>query len=121
MKNLEARRKYHRDYMSRKMGTDPVFKKKHLARVKRNDARYRRELNLVVQTFRSAGCLLCPEKTKCCLVAHHLDPATKDFEIGNATARKLSAARVREELLKCVCLCMNCHAKVHAGVAQLPS
>ena len=30
-------------------------------------------------------------------------------------SRSYSPDRVRKELAKCVCLCMNCHAKVHAG------
>jgi hypothetical protein len=62
---------------------------------------------------------VCSERQPCCLVAHHLDPSKKDFNIGDARSNKLGFASVQEELEKCVCLCMNCHSKVHAGVLQL--
>ena len=48
-----------------------------------------------------------------------VDPSSKDFNIGMAQSRKISPARVEAELAKCVCLCMNCHAKVHAGIITL--
>ena len=51
---------------------------------------------------------------------HHLDPDTKEFEIGNAYAHCTSPKRLRAELAKCVCVCHNCHAKIHANLVQLP-
>jgi hypothetical protein len=119
-KDLEARRAYHREYMRKRFRTDPEYKAKHMARVRKNDARYRAQVVALISDFRANGCLICPEKTPCCLVAHHVDPSSKLFEIGNSTGVKISATLVRAELAKCVCLCANCHAKVHANLVIIP-
>lgn len=118
-KDPEAQKAYHREYMRRKYQSDPVFKEKHLARIRRNDDRYRLQVEEAIGVFRSKGCHLCPETDLCCLVAHHTNPTEKDFNIGDAKRDKFSPHRVRAELAKCVCVCMNCHARIHAGVLQL--
>lgn len=46
------------------------------------------------------------------MVPHHLDPSQKDFSLGNANMR--SWATIQSELDKCVLLCQNCHATIHA-------
>ena len=120
LKDLEARRTYHRNYMRRKFRDDPVFKAKHTKRVRANDKRYGRKRAALVKFFRSAGCLLCSEKEHCCLTAHHVKPALKEFEISNGSSGKMSPTRLAAELKKCICLCMNCHAKVHAKVLKVP-
>ena len=62
------------------------------------------------------------KKTQCCkhcgnndfrvLCFHHLDLTLKDIEIS-----KLSQDRcwekIKKELDKCICLCLNCHAILH--------
>lgn len=77
----------------------------------------------IIDDARKEGCLLCPEKDPCCLVFHHLDPEAKRFGIGRSrTMPKLFLAEIKAELRKCVCLCWNCHRKVHAqrpGYAHL--
>ena len=116
LKDPVARRKYHRDYMRRKFREDPIFKKAHLARVRSNNDKYNAESAQVISAFRRNGCGLCPEKEACCLDAHHPDPTKKDLNIGDF--RKYSPKRIAAELRKCVCLCKNCHAKVHAGLVD---
>jgi hypothetical protein len=58
------------------------------------------------------------------LVSHHTDPASKRFSIsGGGDSRydlsRETAGRTRaeilEELNRCVLLCCNCHAELHAG------
>jgi transposase-like protein len=49
---------------------------------------------------------------------HHLDRATKAFNLRDGDTRSL--ARMREEARKCVLLCANCHAQVEAGAADVP-
>lgn len=44
---------------------------------------------------------------------HHKEPATKKFEIGMILQSKVNSVRL-EELDKCVALCRNCHAELHA-------
>lgn len=65
----------------------------------------------------SLGCALCPETDPVCLEFHHLDPTTKSFEL----SRYASCPResLVAEIKKCVCLCSNCHRKVHAGSLQV--
>jgi predicted HNH restriction endonuclease len=50
---------------------------------------------------------------------HHLDPDEKEFSLKKARANNYSWARMVEELKKCIMLCGNCHAEVHAGTRQL--
>ena len=48
---------------------------------------------------------------------HHKNPSEKEFTIGQH--RNKSKEKLLEEIEKCVCLCSNCHRKVHAGIINL--
>ena len=61
------------------------------------------------------ACVMCPESEPCCIELHHLDPLTKEGD-PSALFRKVGADRYREELLKCVVVCSNCHKKIHRGL-----
>jgi transposase len=50
---------------------------------------------------------------------HHVDPATKAFEVSRQGITR-SLQRLRLEAQKCVLLCANCHAMVEAGLLTLP-
>lgn len=65
-------------------------------------------------------CALCGyDACVAALQFHHVDPDAKSFAISRAgVTRALSTAR--EEVMKCLLLCANCHAEVEAGLAQLP-
>ena len=67
------------------------------------------------------ACLLCGySKSSAALHFHHLDRATKEFNLGlGGVARSL--ARARLEARKCVLLCANCHAEVEAGDSDIPA
>lgn len=65
----------------------------------------------------SKGCVNCGENNSCCIDFHHLNPNEKEFAISNM--RGWSWDSVLLEIDKCVTLCRNCHAKVHAGVIVL--
>lgn len=118
LKDKEARKAYHREYMRRK-NKDPEYRKKHLARVRRNDKRYRTERKLLVASFKKKGCLVCPEKDPVCIHAHHTLAQTKKFNIADGVKRKVGLGKLKEELAKCVPLCANCHLKLHAGRINL--
>ena len=49
---------------------------------------------------------------------HHLDPATKSFNIGAARTSKGVQALLHESR-KCLLLCANCHGEVEAGILQV--
>ncbi len=49
---------------------------------------------------------------------HHLNPSTNTFSLSHAGVTR-SLARAREEALKCILLCANCHAEVEGGIVHL--
>ena len=114
----EKRRAYHRAYM-REYLKDPDAKTKHAARRSRSTKNRRGLIDAAISRFRSNGCALCEEKAACCLDAHHIDPGNKDFSVGLAKSKMVRPALVEAELKKCLCVCRNCHAKIHAGVITI--
>lgn len=62
-------------------------------------------------------CIVCGEKEPVCIDWHHIDPSTKLFTIG-ANFNK-ARKTILSEISKCVCLCANCHRKVHYGKIDL--
>ena len=71
--------------------------------------------------FYAQGCRICEESTRCCLDAHHTAPTEKKFSIYQAKNGNVSRAEMIQELEKCVCLCRNCHIKVHNGIQTIPN
>jgi hypothetical protein len=63
------------------------------------------------------GCKVCGEREPVCLEFHHLDPTKK--EIGIAGNMGSSIDRLFKEIEKCVCVCGNCHRKIHAGIISI--
>jgi hypothetical protein len=63
----------------------------------------------------SLSCQLCPEDAKECLDFHHIDPTEKEDDVSNLLSSFRAMSRVIKEIEKCVCLCANCHRKVHKG------
>lgn len=51
---------------------------------------------------------------------HHVDPATKKFQLSQQGLTR-GIRQMRAEAAKCVLLCANCHALVEAGVRKVPS
>lgn len=82
---------------------------------------YRKQVRKILDAFRADGCLACGEKQQVCLSAHHKDPTKKSFGISHAISElRVTPERIRTELAKCCCLCLNCHAKLEAGLIVLP-
>lgn len=117
IKDKDAYNAYQRTWYSKKI-KDETFRKKLYKRKRGNDVRYRQKNKDVVSEFRKDGCRICQEDIPCCLCAHHLDPASKEFDVGMMVNRYCHV-RLEAELKKCVCLCHNCHAKLHAGIISL--
>ena len=49
---------------------------------------------------------------------HHVDPATKEFEVNMGRGKSL--ASFRREAAKCVLVCANCHGEIEAGLIPSP-
>lgn len=62
------------------------------------------------------GCCASCGYNRCigALTFHHREPGGKDFGV-SAKGYTRSWEKVRAELDKCILLCSNCHAEVHAG------
>ena len=120
-KTKEQKRKRHRDYVRNRYHNDPEFRKKAIESSKRYSNRSKLEVKKLVTEWKSNGCAFysCNETSEVALVAHHLDESTKSFNIGDAVYLKKSARAVRQELSKCICICRNCHAKVHADIKTI--
>ncbi len=116
-----ARAAYHKEYMQRRYHADPAHRERHIQRVVKNDALRVAEVRKRIEAFRADGCLLCTETEPAVLQAHHLDPGKKDFNIGNAFRKKPTRKQLDVELAKCVCVCANCHIKIHRGISTLPA
>lgn len=59
--------------------------------------------------LKSHPCMDCGETNPIVLEFDHRDRADKDFNIGEATSRRMSLGRVRAEVVKCDVRCANCH------------
>lgn len=73
--------------------------------------------------------ILIAEAGGCCAVCgydrcvinlhfHHVDPATKAFNMSMAAGK--SEATYRTEMAKCVLVCANCHGEIEAGMTRSP-
>jgi transposase-like protein len=74
---------------------------------------------MLVAEFGGSCCLCGFDRYAGALQFHHVDPATKRFQLGGRGLTR-SLKILREEAKKCVLLCANCHAMVEAGLATLP-
>ena len=73
--------------------------------------------------------ILIAEAGGCCAVCgydrcvinlhfHHVDPATKAFNMSMAAGK--SEAAYRAEMAKCVLVCANCHGEIESGMTASP-
>jgi len=65
----------------------------------------------IMSQLKSNGCTLCGySKSEKALCFHHVDSRAKSFEI---RIGRMRISEIQEEVAKCMCLCLNCHAIVH--------
>ncbi len=84
------------------------------ARKREWQERRRRELREWWSELKATkSCERCGERAPECLHFHHLDPSTKEFDLGDAAAHGRSKERILAEIAKCAVLCANCHLKLH--------
>ena len=62
-------------------------------------------------------CVFCGENDPICIDWHHIDPNEKSFAISHIKGK--AKERTLEEMKKCICICSNCHRKLHAGKLSL--
>lgn len=120
LKDLDAKRRYNRTYNAGKYHGDPQYRAKHMALVAKRKKRNALAVKEEIRKFKDDGFLICGESEPVCLSAHHVKPKEKKYPVAMMASRGLSPVVVRRELSKCVCLCENCHRKVHAGIVAIP-
>lgn len=83
------------------------------------DKRYKERVASVINKIKTEqGCKFCSEREPICLDFHHLNPKIKDREV-SFWVRSKSLNKALLELEQCVCVCSNCHRKIHAGIIKL--
>lgn len=115
----EEQKARRRAYWRKRYKDDKEYKQQQLTNRKVSIQKTKELVKVVISEFRKFGCSLCDEKSHACLAAHHLDPKEKELKLGDASAGRVAVERVIRELSKCVCLCHNCHAKLHVGEVSL--
>lgn len=76
-------------------------------------------LQTAVKNLKSTlGCSLCNEKEPICLDFHHKD-GQKDKNISQFVGMKAVKSLINE-ITKCVCVCSNCHRKIHGKILECP-
>lgn len=60
-------------------------------------------------------CSFCSEADNACLEWHHINPEIKERNISEMVHCAWSPPKILEEIAKCMCVCANCHRKLHAG------
>lgn len=94
-------------------------RKSHIRNVRKNNIKHIAEMRELTNSLKSQ-CCVCGESEKVCLDWHHLNPSEKDFNIGMAVSKNLSKKKILAEIKKCICVCSNCHRKIHAGIIESP-
>jgi hypothetical protein len=63
---------------------------------------------------RGGTCKACGySKSASALCFHHIDPATKEFNISGVVLASFSRQRLESEADKCDVYCLNCHTELH--------
>lgn len=62
-----------------------------------------------------SSCYACTENHPAVLEFHHVRAEDKKGTLSHLARKGASLKHLEDELAKCVCLCSNCHKKVHSG------
>lgn len=77
-----------------------------------------KELKILAVEYKGGKCCKCGYSTcNSALDFHHLNPKEKDFGIAESS-RVAFTEELKKELDKCILVCKNCHAEIHAGLIE---
>ena len=83
--------------------------------------KWREQLKIrMVQSMGGKCCVCGYNKTNKALAFHHLDPSKKELSFGKIMANPQKWETIVIELRKCILVCHNCHAEIHAFVTKIP-
>jgi len=85
----------------------------------RSVKRRRKKLRQMALDLLGGKCMICGYcRDMKALDFHHLDESQKKFGLSDRGLTR-SWEKTKEEVLKCVLLCANCHREVHSGYISL--
>lgn len=85
------------------------------------DRKLRKKTKTIIIEAMGGKCVCCGYSgCSSALVLHHLNPEEKEFNLKSVRRTKNSWNTIVEELRKCVLVCSNCHAEIHAGEKKIP-
>ena len=96
------------------------YNKRPEVKAKREEQRKNRALrnkNFIMESIQP--CVVCGEDEPVVIDFHHLDDTQKEYGVSFLVQQSYSLDKIKNEIDKCVCLCSNCHRKVHAGIITL--
>jgi hypothetical protein len=121
-KNKKSKKEYQKEYHKRRYSSDPEY-----VRCKKENAKKHRTLQLernrewIRQYKASRYCVKCSEyhteyveSNSVCLCFHHLDSKEKDGCVSVMVLKRYSIKCIEKEISKCILVCLNCHARIHA-------
>lgn len=112
LKDPEARRTYHREYMRNRHAKDPEARARQLARVRRNDARYEAEKRAWIDAYLADHpCVDCGEDDREVLDFDHVR-GKKTAAVSAFIRGGYSLAKLIAEVAKCDVRCANCHRRI---------
>lgn len=78
--------------------------------------------NYIVEAF-GGECQCCKRKfDNCCYDLHHLNPNEKDFVISTHQYNGAKSwLKIRDEVIKCCLVCVNCHRLIHNNIIKSPT
>ena len=82
-----------------------------------NQITFQRQKQMKIDAVKYKGgkCKVCGyDKYVGALDFHHINPDEKDFAISEL--KSYTWDTIKKELDKCICVCRNCHAEIHAGL-----
>lgn len=115
-KNLAGRQ---RRFCSRRCKTKDT-NRRHQRYPAQRDRGMQRKLARVIQL--GGHCTACGyARNLAALTFHHVDPATKEFELSVRAFANRTDEAIDAELGKCTLLCTNCHAELHHPDCVMPA
>lgn len=116
------RRKQNKTHINSKIISLTFTQKKRIKRQQKeqekNHAKFLKKI--VYADKESKGCFVCGEGFPYALSYHHLNPEEKSFDIGTEVRKgKIGKKILYKEILKCICLCLNCHTKLNHNLIVL--
>lgn len=87
----------------------PKNKEKHIKLVAKNNGKYRKQKQSLIDKLKDVKCADCGNKFPPCAMDFDHISGTKDTTIAGAVSRSWSKNRILKEVEKCEVVCANCH------------